>query len=167
MFTIGKLSEKTGLTPDTLRYYEKEKLLQPVDWSEAGYRLYDGDAVRRIRLIRQARECGFRLFEIREILIFRQQRTAPAGEVRRKILEKKRELEKRILTMRSIVRTLDQLGNLCCDETRPVGDCPILTAFQEEVLVKEKTDDGNPPRQPGLLEKRFRRSRRLNKEGSP
>ena len=56
MFTIGKLAEKIGLTPDTLRYYEKEGFLRPVEWSEIGYRLYDAETIRRIRLIRQ--ECG-------------------------------------------------------------------------------------------------------------
>ncbi len=167
MITIGQLSQKTGLAPDTLRYYEKEGLLVPDDWSPNGYRLYEAGTLRRIRFIRQAQECGFSLSEIREFLVLQKQGTSPSGEVKKQVLEKKRELEQRIRTMQSMVRTLDRLGSFCCDETRPVKDCPILTAFQEEVLSRENADKGNPARRSRRLQEGLRRSQLLKKEDSP
>ena len=140
MFTIGTLAEKTRLSPDTLRYYEKEKLLEPVDRSESGYRLYDAETLRRVRFIRQAQDCGFRLAEIREFLDLSREGTGFSGEVRRKVFEKKRHLEQRIRAMQGMVRTLDRLGNLCCEVNRPIGDCPILAAFQEETLSEESIE---------------------------
>jgi len=54
MFTIGKLADTAGVSSDTLRYYEREGLIEPAGKSPAGYRLYDKDSARRLRFIRQA-----------------------------------------------------------------------------------------------------------------
>ena len=64
MFTIGKVAALAHVSTDTLRHYERERLLTPARKSDAGYRLYDGDSVRRIRFIKQAQHCGFTLVEI-------------------------------------------------------------------------------------------------------
>ncbi|MDA8151013.1 MAG: heavy metal-responsive transcriptional regulator [Nitrospiraceae bacterium] len=153
MFTIGKLAEKTGLTPDTLRYYEKEGLFRPVEWSEIGYRLYDAETIRRIRLIRQAQDCGFSLAEIRELLFLQQEDSHRSGEIRKRVREKKEELEKRILTMQAMVRTLDRMDGLCCEESLPVGDCPILIAFQDEIVRPEIPREDRPTQKFGQLQK--------------
>lgn len=153
MFTIGKLAEKTGLTPDTIRYYEKEGLLRPVEWGENGYRLYDPETIRRLRLIRQAQDCGFSLAEIRELLLLRQDDSHRSGEIRKRVREKKNELEKRIRTMQAMVRTLDRLEGLCCEESRPVGDCPILIAFQDEIVSPEIPREDRPIQKFGQLQK--------------
>jgi len=60
MLTIGKLAALADVRTDTLRYYERERLLTPAGKSDAGYRLYDGDSVRRIRfaLRRRAQDCA-------------------------------------------------------------------------------------------------------------
>ena len=58
MLTIGKLAELAQTTPDALRFYEREGLIAPTSKSEGGYRLYDADAARRIRFIKQAQHCG-------------------------------------------------------------------------------------------------------------
>ena len=67
MHTIGKLAQQAEVTTDTVRYYEKEGLLVPTRKTDAGYRLYDENAVRRLRFIRQAQECSFSLAEIRDL----------------------------------------------------------------------------------------------------
>lgn len=131
MFTIGALAKKTGLRPDTLRYYEKEGLLQPAEWSEGGYRLYDAEALRRIHFIQQAQECGFALKEIRELLLLSLPDIGTAGDIREKVLWKKADLEQRIRRMETMSRTLGRLLSLCCESRLPVDRCPILSAFQE------------------------------------
>ena len=62
--TIGKIATLADISPDTLRYYERERLIAPAAKSPGGYRLYERDALRRIRFIKQAQQCGFNLAEI-------------------------------------------------------------------------------------------------------
>ena len=76
MLTIGKAAARANVIPDTLRYYEREGLIQPATKTEAGYRLYDTEQVRRLQFIRQAQECGFALGEIRQLLTVRSQPAA-------------------------------------------------------------------------------------------
>lgn len=66
--TIGELARQIGLRTSTLRYYEKEGLLEPSGRTEAGYRLYEPVAVDTVRLIRRAQRLGFSLAEIRTLL---------------------------------------------------------------------------------------------------
>lgn len=129
MLTIGKAAALANVTPDTLRYYEREGLIQPADKTSAGYRLYDAEQVRRLKFIRQAQECGFALAEIRGLLAARVQPAACCGDIRRLAIEKKLQIEGKIRTMKAMSRALDNLIADCASETLPVGDCPILAAL--------------------------------------
>jgi DNA-binding transcriptional MerR regulator len=131
MLTIGKAAARANVTPDTLRYYEREGLIQPATKSEAGYRLYDIEQVRRLQFIKQAQECGFALGEIRQLLAVRGQPAACCGDVRKLAIEKKLQIEAKIKTMRAMSRALDGLIADCVSETRPLEDCPILAAFDK------------------------------------
>lgn len=77
MLTIGKLAVAGNISPDALRYYEREGLIAPAAKSEGGYRLYGEDAVRRVRFIQHAQACGFTLAEIRRAVT-----VAPNGRQR-------------------------------------------------------------------------------------
>ena len=87
--TIGKLAALTQVSADTLRYYEREHLLQPRGKSSSGYRLYDEEAARRVQFIRHAQECGFTLAEIRELLTLRGRDSACCDDVRRVALPRR------------------------------------------------------------------------------
>lgn len=65
---IGKLADATGVSPDTLRYYEKGGLIAPPKRAANGYRHYDESHVSRVRFVRSAQALGFSLAEIREIV---------------------------------------------------------------------------------------------------
>jgi len=84
MLTIGKLAAAAGVSSDTLRYYEREGLIEPAGKSPAGYRLYDQDSARRLRFIKQAQHCGFTLAEIRELLVLRGRDAARCGDIRKR-----------------------------------------------------------------------------------
>jgi DNA-binding transcriptional MerR regulator len=129
MLTIGKLAALADVRTDTLRYYERERLLTPASKSDAGYRLYDGDAVQRIRFIKQAQHCGFTLVEISQLLALRHQPSARCGDVRKIALEKKRQLQARIRTMKTMSKALDHLIADCSVASQPVDKCPILSAL--------------------------------------
>lgn len=139
MLTIGKVAARARVTPDTLRYYERERLLSPSSKTAGGYRLYDGAAVRSVQFIRHAQACGFTLTEIRELLRLRRSPVAPCDDVRRRAQEKKLQLVDKIRSMQAMCRTLDGLIAECGDGARTAGSCPILSGL-------ERTDKANSSR---------------------
>src|SRR6266700_3707613 len=130
MFTIGKLAALAEVSTDTLRYYEREGLIEPTNRSGSGYRLYDKDSARRIHFIKQAQHCGFTLTEIRELLVLRSCDAACCGDVRKRAIEKKLQLEHKIRTMKSMSKALDRLIADCANETHPIEECTILSALE-------------------------------------
>jgi DNA-binding transcriptional MerR regulator len=128
--TIGRVATLGKVSTDTLRYYEREGLIEPTSKSDSGYRLYEPDAVRRIRFIKEAQQCGFTLAEIRALLILRGSDAACCRDVRRLALEKTLQLEAKIKAMKVMSRALRQLIDECSADGRPLGDCPILAALE-------------------------------------
>lgn len=137
MFTIGKLAALVDITPDALRYYEREGLIHPAGKSEGGYRLYGDAALRRIRFIKQAQYSGFTLAEIRELLVLRSRDAACCSDVCSLAVEKKLQLEAKIKAMKVMSKALDHLIAECADDGQPVDDCPILAALDQANDVKK------------------------------
>lgn len=131
MLTIGKLAKAGDISPDALRYYEREGLLAPASKTDSGYRLYAEDAVRRVRFIQHAQACGFTLAEIRELLHLRQTDRACSNDVRSRAVEKKLQLAAKIRVMQAMSAALDRLIAECADGTQPIDDCPILAALEQ------------------------------------
>ncbi len=131
MLTIGKLAALAETSTDTLRYYEREGLIEPADRTETGYRLYDKNSARRIHFIKQAQHCGFTLTEIRDLLVLRNRDAACCGDVRKRAIEKKLQLEHKIKAMKSMCKALDHLIADCANEAQPVGECTILAALEQ------------------------------------
>jgi DNA-binding transcriptional MerR regulator len=129
--TIGKIASLSNVTADTLRYYEREGLISPAAKSDGGYRLYDRDAVRRVRFIKEAQHCGFTLTEIRQLLALRASDAACCRDVRRVAVEKQLQLEAKIKAMRAMSKVLDRLIAACNKEGRSLDDCPILAALEK------------------------------------
>jgi DNA-binding transcriptional MerR regulator len=129
MLTIGKTAAQVKVTPDTIRYYERERLIEPASKTKAGYRLYDTDQVRRLQFIKHAQHCGFTLEEIRQLMAVRGQRSACCGDVRKLAVEKMLQIEAKIKVMKDMSRALRGLINDCANEAMPVDDCPILAGL--------------------------------------
>ena len=132
-FTIGKVASLVHVTPDTLRYYERAGLLGPAAKSKGGYRLYDHEALRRVRFIKEAQQCGFTLSEIRALLDLRASDRACCTDVRRVAVEKKLQLEAKIKVMKAMAKALDRLIAECTSGSGPLNVCPILMAFDKGV----------------------------------
>ena len=130
MLTIGKLSAVIGnISSDALRYYEREGLLAPTSRTEGGYRLYGDDAVQRVRFIQHAQACGFTLTEIRELLKLRQLSNVRCGDIKRRIIEKRLQINEKIGEMQTMAEALDRIIDQCVDEEKSVDDCPMLIIF--------------------------------------
>ena len=134
--TIGKIASLAKVSADTLRYYERERLIEPPAKSSGGYRLYERDALRRIRFIKQAQQCGFTLSEIRALLTLRGTNAGCCRDVRRVAVEKKLRLEAKIRAMKVMSKALTNLINECTADNRPLDDCPILAALERANGVK-------------------------------
>lgn len=138
---IGALAKATGVTIDTVRYYERIGLLSPESRTDAGYREYAPETVKRLRFVRKAQRLGFSLEEIAELLVFGSSPESTAGDIlqitEQKIAEQKTEIDE-------LTQLRDSLVHLALDCTGegPVQECPILNHFYDEsdaVLPSAKT----------------------------
>lgn len=107
--TIGKLAERTGVSTDTLRYYEKMQLLAPGERTASGYRLYHYDAVRVVRFIRGAKALHFSLQEIRSLLALSVDDRRRCLHVLKRTEAKIREAQARIADLQEIRHVLASL----------------------------------------------------------
>ena len=139
MLTIGKLARAGDISPDALRYYEREGLLTPASKTDSGYRLYGEDAVRRVRFIQHAQSCGFTLAEIRDLLQLRLSDHACCDDVRRRAIEKKLQLAAKIRAIQKMSAALDVLIAGCAGGALPVDDCPILAALEAVSFETERS----------------------------
>src|SRR5215211_5254986 len=108
--TVSALAGQVGLSADTVRYYERVGLLPEPARSAAGYRLYDQDAVGRLRLIRGAQRAGLRLREIGELLQVADQGQCPCGHTETLLQERLRALEA------DLTRLLERHSDPSCPE---------------------------------------------------
>ena len=138
LHTIGKLALATDVTSDAIRYYEKEGLLTPTTKTGAGYRLYNEDAVRRLRFIKQAQQCGFSLSEIRELLTLKNSNAACCKDVRSVAIDKKLQLAHKIKALQIMSQALTELITICNDEAKPLDECPILAALETSMAKQKK-----------------------------
>ena len=130
--TIGKLAKQVDLSVETLRYYERLGLIAPQQRSEAGYRLYRPDAVRRLRFIRRAQALGFSLGEVAELLALSGNPDASAGEVKALTQAKIADIEQRIRDLERMRDALSGLAEHCPGHRATTVDCPILGALNGE-----------------------------------
>ncbi len=128
--TIGELARKAGVNVQTVRYYERDGLLpQAHRWPDSGYRDFDDEALQRLRFIRSAKELGFTLREIKELLEMRVLPGESCAEVRQIIGAKLADLDRRMKEMRRLRRVLVKLDAACGNRTN-FGSCPALWALE-------------------------------------
>jgi DNA-binding transcriptional MerR regulator len=123
---IGQVSRRSGVSVDTLRYYERIGLVPEPERSASGYRQYPPEVVERLHFIRRARGLGFSLRETGELLDLRVTRHAQA-EVRRVAAARLAKIEAKLEELEAMRRVLEDITEACTGEG-PTGDCPILAA---------------------------------------
>lgn len=131
MLTIGGLADRTGVSVQTLRYYERRALLANPKRSAAGYRQYPEEEVQRVEFIRRAQGMGFTLQEIGVLLSLR---VRPGGRCRgvEQAAEKARQrVHERLEHLALLDKTLSRLIE-SCKNGRATDQCPILEALESE-----------------------------------
>ncbi|MDQ3427109.1 MAG: heavy metal-responsive transcriptional regulator [Gemmatimonadota bacterium] len=126
--TIGQVAEQSGVTPDTLRYYERRALLPAPVRSPSGYRQYGQESVRRVQFIRRAQTLGFTLEEIADLLALRHSPGPECAAVEADARSAMARIEHKIA---QLARMRDALHNLAdaCQTRAPTAECPILDAL--------------------------------------
>lgn len=122
---IGKLAKACNIKIDTIRYYERFNLIQPEGRTQAGYRLYNRESIRRIKFIIKAKSLGFKLDEILDLLNLHSSDKATAGDVLLLTQAKITELKLKSEELNVIKIILEDLVKACPGEG-PTSDCPIL-----------------------------------------
>ena len=131
--TIGRVAHSAGLAIDTVRYYEREGLLEKPARSASGYRHYRPDVVARLRFIRQAKDLGFSLSEIKELLALRVTPGTSCGDVRAHAEHKIADVDRRLASLKRVRGALVKLASACSGKG-PVSQCPILEALEKKEL---------------------------------
>ncbi len=121
---IGQAAQASGVSAKMVRHYEALGLLPQIARTDSGYRQYDESAVHTLRFIRRARDLGFGMEEIRELLALWRDRSRPSAQVKRIAQAHAADLSRRIEEMQAMKRTLEQLADCCQGNERP--ECPIL-----------------------------------------
>lgn len=129
--SIGKVARAAGVSVDAVRFYEREGLIPPVQRTESGYRVYGPETVRRLLFIRRAKETGFSLEEIRELLDLRTEPGSPCASVLTLAREKLDLVRAKIRDLRRMEAALEGLVDDC--RTPGHGEaCPLLERLERE-----------------------------------
>ena len=126
-FRIGDLAERTAVTPDTLRYYERLGLLNRPPRTDGGFRVYDERARARVLLIKRAQRVGLTLDEIKRLVTFDGRGLERCRRVHGLIQTKVSKLDEQMADLRALRRTLISSLKQCEDTIRSHGvECPLV-----------------------------------------
>jgi DNA-binding transcriptional MerR regulator len=135
--TISDLAERCGVSRDTLRFYERERLLMPPRRSASGYRLYGEADAARIQFIRRAQATGLTLDDIRELLRVQQLRTPEiCHRVAARLRQRIDVLDRKITELKAFRHELAAALARCEEGVSP--SCPVVLNFAGGVLKEEE-----------------------------
>lgn len=132
MYRIGEIAKLADVTPDTIRYYEKQQMMDHGGRTEGGFRLYTDHDLKRLKFIRHARQLGFTLESIRELLSIRVDPEHHTCQESKSIVQARlSEVEARIEEMQAMRRSLQKLNDACCGTAHSSVYCSILEALEQ------------------------------------
>jgi MerR family transcriptional regulator, mercuric resistance operon regulatory protein len=123
-FPIGELSKRSGVNIETIRYYERAKMLVPPPRTTSGRRVYDLMDLRILVFIRRSRELGFSLDQIRALLRLGGPEKATCREVREIAAHHLDDIRAKLTDLKKLERLLSKTVARCTGKTAP--DCPVL-----------------------------------------
>lgn len=152
---IGEASSASGVSAKMIRYYETIGLIRAASRTESGYRIYGDDDIHTLRFIRSARDLGFSVEQIEELLALWRDRSRASATVKSVALRHIEELEQKARELHNMAATLRHLAENCRGDQRP--HCPIIDSLAEpnQRAAKPKA----PPRfgKPDLISDRAAR----------
>lgn len=130
---IGKVAKSAGIGVETVRFYERRGLIASPPRNKSGYRQYPVSTIHRLRFIRRAKELGFSLREIKELLELRTDPTSTCGDIMQHTEQKLADINQKI---EDLIRIRDALNILfeACSRDKTLADCPIINAMSDKEL---------------------------------
>ncbi|MCA1968599.1 MAG: helix-turn-helix domain-containing protein [Rhizobium sp.] len=132
MYSIGDLSRRTGVKVPTIRYYEQMGLISAPDRSEGNQRRYERAELERLTFIRHARDLGFPIEAIRELLSLSGHPDEPCERADQIAREQLVEVREKIGRLQKLEQELDRIVSHCGNHT--VGDCYVIRALSDHGL---------------------------------
>ncbi|KQI70883.1 transcriptional regulator [Loktanella sp. 5RATIMAR09] len=127
---IGEVSERSGLPPKTIRYYEDINLVRPLR-SDNGYRSFRESDIHKLAFLGRARALGFSIEDCRTLLSLYEDETRESAQVKAVAKEHLTEIDNKIAQLKSMRETLSHLIEACQGDHRP--DCPILKGLSRGI----------------------------------
>ena len=137
--TRASISGLTGINPETLRYYERESLLDPPERSATGYRLYSEEDLSRLSFISRSKELGFSLRDIKEFMDLTGNPRTPRRELREFASARLRLIRQKIRDLRAMEKALSGLVSECDGEGQVKG-CPIAEFVVDRRNAKKRKE---------------------------
>jgi len=131
---IGQASRASGISTKMIRYYESIGLISSAHRSDSGYRVYEDNDIHTLRFIARARDLGFSVEQMGDLLALWRDRSRASGDVKAIALGHIEELERKAKALQEMSNTLRHLANHCHGDARP--DCPILEELAESPAPK-------------------------------
>ncbi|MCZ2340661.1 MAG: heavy metal-responsive transcriptional regulator [Bacteroidales bacterium] len=122
---IGEVAKRAGIGVETIRYYEREGLLLEPERRPSGYRLYDESTVERLEYVRRAKELGFTLAEIKELLDLSFTSRSCCEHIRHRVETKISDIEQKIQLLQQMKHSLDKIVEHC-REKHFTEICPLI-----------------------------------------
>lgn len=141
---IGQAASQAGVSAKMVRHYESLGLLPKIARTDSGYRQYEDRDVHTLRFIRRGRDLGFSMAEIADLLKLWQNRRRASADVKRIALAHVTDLDRRMVEMAAMKKTLENLADCCRGDDRP--DCPILNELGNETTSAVKAVHARPGR---------------------
>ncbi len=130
---IGQVAKSSGVSAKMIRYYEQIGLIPKADRSDAGYRNYGSSDAHSLRFIRRARDLGFSVEQISELLALWRDRERASSDVKTVALAHVVRLKAKIAELQAMAQTLEHLADHCHGNDRP--DCPIIEDLAERTTA--------------------------------
>lgn len=127
---IGQAAQASGISAKMIRYYESIGLIDSAARTESGYRVYGDKELHTLRFIRRARDLGFSVDQMHELLALWRDRDRASADVKRLALSHVEGLERKAFELQQMANTLRHLAHHCKGNNRP--DCPIIEGLGGE-----------------------------------
>lgn len=132
-YQIGQLAKISGLSRDTIRYYESTGLIPQAPRSPAGYRLYSEQTLEQLGFIHNAKTLGFSLKDITELLSINLDKDHySCKDVKDLSRQKLQQVEQKIVELEKIKSALQQLHSICCGGQESASYCSILQKLNQQ-----------------------------------
>jgi len=126
---IGEAAKASGVSAKMIRYYEDIGLVPPAVRASSGYRVYSDNDVHRLNFVRRARDLGFSVKEIGDLLSLWSDRSRHSADVKRIASAHIADLRQKIDELRRMSDSLQTLVDCCAGDDRP--ECPILAELEQ------------------------------------